>query len=44
MGMKDQLAPNATVGLLLIGVVTTNAGSGDTTVNGHGSADTSKPL
>ncbi|MDX3134407.1 hypothetical protein PV367_32515 [Streptomyces europaeiscabiei] len=39
MGMKSQLALNATVGLLLIGVVTTNAGSGDTTVNGRGSAD-----
>ncbi|WP_327748809.1 hypothetical protein [Streptomyces europaeiscabiei] len=39
MGMKSQLALNATVGLLLIGVVTTNAGSGDTTVNGHDSAD-----
>ncbi|MDX2522974.1 hypothetical protein ACSCB1_19360 [Streptomyces europaeiscabiei] len=39
MGMKSQLALNATVGLLLIGVVTTSAGSGDTTVNGRGAAD-----
>ena len=39
MGMKTQLALNATVGLLLIGAVSTNAGSGDTTVNGGGSAD-----
>lgn len=39
MGMKSQLALHATVGLLLIGVVTTNAGSGDTIVNSHGSAD-----
>ncbi|WP_119581742.1 hypothetical protein [Streptomyces europaeiscabiei] len=39
MGMKSQLALNATVDLLLIGVVTTNAGSGDTTVNGRGAAD-----
>lgn len=39
MGMKAQLAVNAAVGLLVIGVVSANAGSGDTTVNGGGSAD-----
>lgn len=41
MGMKAQLAPNATTGLLLIGAGSANAGSGDTTVNdvGDGSTD-----
>jgi hypothetical protein len=39
MGMKAQLAQNAAVGLLVIGVVSANAGSGDTTANSDGSAD-----
>ncbi|WP_200307494.1 hypothetical protein [Streptomyces adelaidensis] len=38
MGMKAQLAVNAAVGLLVIGVVSANAGSGDLAVQGSGSA------
>ncbi|MGW0845220.1 hypothetical protein ACWD26_34825 [Streptomyces sp. NPDC002787] len=39
MGMKAQIATNAAVGLLVIGVVSANAGSGDSIVSGSGSAD-----
>lgn len=39
MGMKNQLAANATVGLLVIGVVSANAGSGDSALDDAGSAD-----
>lgn len=39
MGMKAQLAANAAAGLLVIGVVSANAGGGDTTMKGDSSAD-----
>lgn len=39
MRMKAQLALNAAVGLLVIGVVSANAGGGDTAVYGTGSAN-----
>lgn len=39
MGMTAQIARNAVVGLLVIGVASANAGSTGTTVNGGGSAD-----
>jgi hypothetical protein len=42
MGMKAQLARNATTGLLLIGAVSTDPGSGDTTVNGVGDGSTDR--
>ncbi|UUU22679.1 hypothetical protein [Streptomyces sp. DSM 40750] len=38
MGMKAQLAVNAAVGLLVIGAVSANTGSGVTAGNGDGSA------
>ena len=39
MGMKTQIALHAAVGLLVIGVVSANAGSRDSTSYGTGSAD-----
>ncbi|MFF7265409.1 hypothetical protein ACFZCL_34705 [Streptomyces sp. NPDC008159] len=39
MGMKAQLTLHAAVGLLVIGVVSANAGSGDSASYGTGSAD-----